>query len=214
MSWILNLTLMILAVLSIWSWTVALAKFLKRRREEQQSRSFLEAYHAAAPWQKTSKVVESMTGDYAELTRAGLSVCQSLSGAEGEGMGVSELKDTIERELRKESFLINRRSEWGMAVLASIGSVSPFVGLFGTVWGIMNALETISATGQASIDVVAGPIGEALITTAIGIATAVPAVLAYNYFLRQRRLKSTLLEVFAADFLRTAMSHRQCWSEL
>ena len=129
-------------------------------------------------------------------------------------MSRSDLKDTIERELRTEIFLLTRRREWGMAIMASVGSVSPFIGLFGTVVGIMNALKTISASGQASIDVVAGPIGEALVTTAVGIATAVPAVLAYNYFLRQRRSWASGLDVFSAEFLRAALRNKSSWSAL
>ena len=82
-------------------------------------------------------------------------------------------------------------------MLASIGSVSPFIGLFGTVWGIMHALKDISSTGSAGLDVVAGPIGEALIATAMGIATAIPAVLAYNYFLRQSRLAAADMDHFS-----------------
>jgi biopolymer transport protein ExbB len=90
-------------------------------------------------------------------------------------------------------------------VLASIGSTAPFIGLFGTVWGIMHALKDISQAGSASLDVVAGPIGEALIATAIGIATAIPAVLAYNYFLRKVKLTEADLENFATDFLHLAL---------
>jgi biopolymer transport protein ExbB len=89
-------------------------------------------------------------------------------------------------------------------VLASVGSTAPFVGLFGTVWGIMHALQDIARAGTASLDVVAGPVGEALIATAIGIAAAVPAVLAYNYGLRRLRLYLAQMEDFAANFLRVA----------
>jgi biopolymer transport protein ExbB len=90
-------------------------------------------------------------------------------------------------------------------ILASIGSTAPFVGLFGTVWGIMNALQDISVSGSAGLDVVAGPVGEALIATAVGIATAIPAVLAYNYGLRRVRLYVAELEAFANDFLHLAL---------
>jgi len=89
-------------------------------------------------------------------------------------------------------------------LLASIGSTSPFVGLFGTVWGIMYALQDITKAGNASLDVVAGPIGEALIATAVGIAVAVPAVLAYNFFLRRMKTVIADLDDFATDFLNLA----------
>jgi biopolymer transport protein ExbB len=90
-------------------------------------------------------------------------------------------------------------------MLASIGSTSPFVGLFGTVWGIMHALQDIGQAKSASLDVVAGPIGEALVATAIGIAAAIPAVLAYNFFLRRIKLAEADLEYFATDFLNLAV---------
>jgi len=128
-------------------------------------------------------------------------------------LSLNDAQQLLERELHKTLQIFNRRREKGLTELASIGSTAPFIGLFGTVWGIMNALVTISATGQASIDVVAGPIGEALIATAIGIATAVPAVLAYNYFLRQQRVLSGQLSEFAEDFLRFAIRNHKRWSE-
>jgi biopolymer transport protein ExbB len=95
--------------------------------------------------------------------------------------------------------------ENGLAVLATIGSISPFVGLFGTVWGIMGALTSISKSGSASLDVVAGPIGEALIATAIGIAVAVPAVVAYNFFIRRNKVVWAFLDDFAIDFVHLAL---------
>ena len=92
-----------------------------------------------------------------------------------------------------------RRIRLGMGLLATIGATSPFVGLFGTVWGILNALTAIGIAGQASIDRVAGPVGEALIMTALGLAVAIPAVLAYNAFVRSNRLALARLDAFAHD---------------
>ncbi len=107
----------------------------------------------------------------------------------------------LERSLRQQISKERKNLESGLSLLASIGSTAPFVGLFGTVWGIMHALQGISQAKSASIDVVAGPIGEALIATAIGIAVAIPAVLAYNFFLRRIKLCEADLEYFATDFL-------------
>ena len=95
--------------------------------------------------------------------------------------------------------------ESGLTMLASIGSTAPFVGLFGTVLGIMHAMHEITASGSTSLDVVAGPIGDALVATAIGIAVAVPAVLAYNFFLRKAKHQRTGLENFVASFLHIAL---------
>ena len=91
------------------------------------------------------------------------------------------------------------RAETGLSVLASVGATAPFVGLFGTVWGVYNALVNIGMTGQGTLDKVAGPVGEALIMTALGLAVAIPAVLAYNAFTRRNRLMGAKLDAFAHD---------------
>jgi biopolymer transport protein ExbB len=109
--------------------------------------------------------------------------------------------ELIERTMRQQIQKEKARLDSGLGWLASIGSTAPFVGLFGTVWGIMHALKDISAKGSASLEVVAGPIGEALVATAIGIAVAIPAVIAYNFFLRQNHRFVATLDHFANDFL-------------
>ena len=108
-------------------------------------------------------------------------------------------EEFIARSMRRGLSLQQAQLETGLSVLASVGSVSPFVGLFGTVWGIYHALASISASGQATLDKVAGPVGEALIMTAIGLAVAIPAVLAYNAFLKSNRNMMAKLENFAQD---------------
>jgi biopolymer transport protein ExbB len=102
----------------------------------------------------------------------------------------------IARAMNRSITEENAKMESGLTVLASVGSVSPFVGLFGTVWGIYHALASISASGQATLDKVAGPVGEALIMTALGLAVAIPAVLAYNALVRSNRVLSGELEKF------------------
>lgn len=103
----------------------------------------------------------------------------------------------VARALNRSIAEENTKMETGLGVLASVGSVSPFVGLFGTVWGIYHALASISQSGQATLDKVAGPVGEALIMTALGLAVAIPAVLAYNALVRSNRLLAAELEGFA-----------------
>jgi biopolymer transport protein ExbB len=105
----------------------------------------------------------------------------------------------IARSMRRSLSQMTSQLDAGLSVLASVGSVSPFVGLFGTVWGIYHALASISASGQATLDKVAGPVGEALIMTAIGLAVAIPAVLAYNAFVKQNRVITNMLDTFAQD---------------
>ena len=112
---------------------------------------------------------------------------------------------TCSRKLRQQLQRERRNAESGLSVLASIGSTAPFIGLFGTVLGIVNALKAIGSSGSANLEVVAGPIGEALVATALGIAVAVPAVLSYNYFLRRLKTFAADLEEFANTFVGTAL---------
>jgi biopolymer transport protein ExbB len=107
----------------------------------------------------------------------------------------------ITRTLRQEMNASAANMESGLTLLASVGSVSPFIGLFGTVWGIYHALINIASNGQVLIDKIAGPVGEALIMTAAGLAVAIPAVLAYNAFVRANRVTQTQLDGFAYDLL-------------
>ena len=101
---------------------------------------------------------------------------------------------------------VTSRLQDGLAFLATVGSTAPFVGLFGTVWGIYHALTAIGIAGQASIDKVAGPVGEALIMTAFGLAVAVPAVLGYNWLVRRNKVALELLRAFGADLHMVIMS--------
>jgi biopolymer transport protein ExbB len=117
---------------------------------------------------------------------------QSLNAAADPG-------ELITRTLRQEINRVAARLERGLTLLASVGSTAPFVGLFGTVWGIYHALLAVSATGTVQIDKVAGPVGEALIMTALGLAVAIPAVLAYNAFTRVNRVTLAELDAFAHD---------------
>ena len=119
-------------------------------------------------------------------------------------------QDLLEQVLRAQVQEEQKKMESGLTMLASIGSTAPFVGLFGTVLGIMHAMHEISASGNSSLDVVAGPIGDALIATAIGIAVAVPAVLAYNFLLRRAKHHRASLERFVAGFLHIAFDPNGC----
>ncbi|CAN5312601.1 MotA/TolQ/ExbB proton channel family protein [soil metagenome] len=107
--------------------------------------------------------------------------------------------ELITRTLRQEINRVSARLESGLTLLASVGSTAPFVGLFGTVWGIYHALMAVSAAGTVQIDKIAGPVGEALIMTALGLAVAIPAVLAYNGFTRVNRVTLAELDAFAHD---------------
>ena len=212
-NWIVDLTLMVLVLLSIASWSIALIKLRHFRLVRSQAAKFMQDFAKARQWRQRIETARQGQGEFAQLARIGFETCQELSGEEGQGADAQELQEILDHELRKQMQFDARSLERGLAELASIGSTAPFIGVFGTVWGIMNALKTITATGQAGIDVVAGPIGEALIATAIGIATAVPAVLAYNYVLRQLRVHTVEADGFLESFMRRAMRQRQHWGE-
>ncbi|HEY5900096.1 MAG TPA: MotA/TolQ/ExbB proton channel family protein, partial [Burkholderiales bacterium] len=114
-------------------------------------------------------------------------------------IGKVDLNTWVAQSIERAVATVHSRTQEGLAVLATVGSTAPFVGLFGTVWGIYNALVRIGASGTASIDKVAGPVGEALIMTAIGLAVAVPAVLGYNWLVRRNKVAMEYLRAFSAD---------------
>jgi biopolymer transport protein ExbB len=200
-------TLLLLIGLSVVTWSIALFKAWKRFQAKKQDKVFIERFWATHEWADAEKVASESEGDFARLAQVGFTELKALGEVRQDLQHQGSPQDLLERQLRQTLQNIQRRHERGQAELATIGSTSPFVGLFGTVWGIMHALQDIGKSGSASLDVVAGPIGEALIATAIGIAVALPAVLAYNYFLRQLKVHVTDLENFAHDFMRLAQKH-------
>ena len=113
--------------------------------------------------------------------------------------GQVEVGAWLSQDIVRNVGTLQMRMQSGLSILATVGSTAPFVGLFGTVWGIYNALVTIGSTGQASIDKVAGPVGEALIMTALGLAVAVPAVLGYNWLVRRNRVALHSVKGFGSD---------------
>jgi len=114
-------------------------------------------------------------------------------------IGQVDLNTWVAQSIERAVATVHSRTQEGLAVLATVGSTAPFVGLFGTVWGIYNALVRIGATGQASIDRVAGPVGEALIMTALGLAVAVPSVLGYNWLVRRNKVAMDTVRAFGSD---------------
>ena len=200
-------TLILLAILSVVTWSIALFKLWQGLQDSKRNRAFNDAFWAARDWQAAAEVAGQGVGDLARLGQAGFAEVKNLSAEQQDWKHLGAPQEVLERMLRQQLQNIQRYHERGLAELATIGSTAPFVGLFGTVWGIMHALQDIGRSGSASLDVVAGPRGEALVATAIGIATALPAVLAYNFFLRRLRVKMTALENFAHDFVRLALKH-------
>ncbi|MBK9160180.1 MAG: MotA/TolQ/ExbB proton channel family protein [Nitrosomonadales bacterium] len=204
---VVSATLLLLMLFSILTWSIIAIKLWQYWRDNRDNRMFAATFWAAGEWRQAARISEELPGKQAYLARAGFAELRESQQHSGELRHLGSPQDGLERSLRQSVQNLQRQLEGGMATLASVGSTAPFVGLFGTVWGIMHALQGISQTGSASLDVVAGPIGEALVATAIGIATALPAVLAYNFFLRRMRLSVAELENFAHDFMRLAAKH-------
>ena len=201
-------TLWLLVAFSVITWTIILIKAWRQWRMGKQNRLFHRLFWQAKGLQAAADAAKDAPGSLAQVCRAGFGVMHAMRSADNADLQHSgDLQDILERTLRQEVQNQQGVLDAGLAPLASIGSTAPFVGLFGTVWGIMHALQDIGQTGSAGLDVVAGPIGEALIATALGIATAVPAVLAYNFFLRRLRINVAQLENFATDFLHLAIKH-------
>lgn len=203
-SFIINAVLIVLIALSIFTWTIAVVKMKQFKRLTINNQSFQDQFWATKSWEEGISVVQDNSSELARIAHVGILEYKEYQQSPDALKYSGDIHDILERPMRQEIQKILRIQEKGLAELASIGSTAPFIGLFGTVWGIMVALQEISASGQASIDVVAGPIGEALIATAIGIAAAMPAVLFYNYFLRKMKVWITEVDGFSEAFLRLA----------
>ncbi|MDZ4019397.1 MotA/TolQ/ExbB proton channel family protein [Pseudomonas sichuanensis] len=186
---------------SVATWALALVKVVQFVRLKRQDKRFHQQFWAASSLDSAAEISHQQPGPAARVAQAGYAAI--AVGEPGQANDLSQAinhQDRLERALRQQIVRERRSLETGLAVVASIGSTSPFIGLFGTVWGIMEALKGISAAGSASLETVAGPIGAALVATGVGIAVAVPAVLVYNYFLRRLKLTVADLDDFAHDF--------------
>jgi len=203
-SFIINAVLIILILLSVVTWSIAIVKIKQFKRLAINNQSFQDQFWATKSWEEGISVVHGNSSELAQIAQVGILEYKEYQQSPDTLKYSGDIHDILERPMRQEIQKILLIQEKGMAELASIGSTAPFIGLFGTVWGIMVALQEISASGQASIDIVAGPIGEALIATAIGIAAALPAVLFYNFFLRKIKVWVTEVDGFSEAFLRLA----------
>jgi biopolymer transport protein ExbB len=188
-------TLVILLIMSMSSWYVMFTKVFEQRVMMKSAKTGAEAF-----WKASS--VKAGVGALQEGSAFRWIAEQGVKASEHhEGTMVESIdKHTwISMSVDRAVGNINSRLQDGLAFLATVGSTAPFVGLFGTVWGIYNALVKIGISGQASIDKVAGPVGEALIMTAIGLAVAVPAVMGYNWLVRRNKGVMDLTRAFAGD---------------
>ncbi|MBS0278931.1 MAG: MotA/TolQ/ExbB proton channel family protein [Proteobacteria bacterium] len=185
--------LIILAIMSVGTWYIFFVKWF------EQSRILGQANQVEKKFWSSNNLNEGI--DKLAKNSVFRTVAESgVRAASGQGAGgLINLNDWIAMSLNRQLEEINAKLQGGISFLASVGSVAPFVGLLGTVWGIYHALIAIGLAGQASIDKVAGPVGEALIMTAIGLGVAIPGVLLYNYLVRRNKVINEKLRSFASD---------------
>jgi len=183
-----------LLIMSVASWYLIITKSLAVWRLQADFKSYKQQFWNAPNLSAAMRIDQKIAlSALAEKAVAAAEHHKLHASKNPENVTQDEF---IARAMNRSMTEENARMESGLTVLASVGSVSPFVGLFGTVWGIYHALASISASGQATLDKVAGPVGEALIMTALGLAVAIPAVLAYNALVRSNRVLSGELEKF------------------
>ncbi len=195
-------TIWLLVGFSVVTWTLIVVKLVQTLRVSQQDRRFIKQFWQAKNLNDAAQLSQQSIGASARIAQTGFNTLKEADDKAHQDLQHSwNRQDLLERHLRKQILGERRSLEAGLAVLASIGNTAPFVGLFGTVFGIIHALGAIASSGNASMDVVAGPIGEALIATGIGIAVAVPAVLAYNFFIRRVKSTGADFDDFATDFV-------------
>ncbi|MEO6155217.1 MAG: MotA/TolQ/ExbB proton channel family protein [Thermomonas sp.] len=197
--WIVFITL---AVMSVMSWYWIIINFLKnmrmRGRADRVTGTFWETPNAqdAIRFMEEQPKSEPFSKIALDAAQAAAHHQRHDGSRLAESLNRSEF---VDRALRQGVTRESMRLESGLTVLATVGSTAPFVGLLGTVWGIYHALIAIGSSGDASISAVAGPVGEALIMTALGLAVAIPAVLAYNFFVRLNRVTNNQFDTFAHD---------------
>ncbi len=197
--WVTKAVALLLLAMSLASWIVIIVKTLdifKYKKLSDRADSF---WHSADFAEGLEKLGPDASNPFRLLALEGRDATTHHRNTKAHLHDTLDVSDWVTRCLRSRLDDATARLQSGLAILASVGSTAPFVGLFGTVWGIYHALMTIGAAGQATIDKVAGPIGEALIMTALGLAVAIPAVLGYNALVRGNKAVLTKLNRFAHD---------------
>ena len=201
--WIVQLVVLLLVIMSVVSWAIMLYKRRELSRAEQDSEAFLEVYHEGN-WDESRDAARELDGSpiasvflagYAEVKRVARYTGRNLEDGLDEGQ-----LHSLSRHVAWAASHEQIRLERGLPYLATTGSAAPFIGLFGTVIGIINAFQGIGETGSASLAVVAPGIAEALIATAVGLFAAIPATIGYNYFVGELRRLSSAIELFTMEF--------------
>ncbi len=192
--WVAKITLIIMIIMSMGSWYIIFTKLFEQSKLMKSAKVAAEKFWNAGSIKKGAEALDEGSA-FRFIAETGMKATEHH-----EGMLESIDKHTwIGMSIGRATENIQNRLQDGLAFLATVGSTAPFVGLFGTVWGIYHALTAIGISGQASIDKVAGPVGEALIMTAIGLAVAVPAVMGYNWLIRRNKNAMERVRSFSAD---------------
>ena len=187
-------TLLILVIMSMGSWYVIFTKFAEQSKLSRQAKNAQKNFWNAGSVQQATESLEKGSA-FRFIAEKGLEGASKHHGM----LEAIAFNDWVTMSIQRAIGNVQSRLQDGLAFLATVGSTAPFVGLFGTVWGIYHALVKIGMSGQASIDKVAGPVGEALIMTAIGLAVAVPAVLGYNWLVRRNKSAMEEVNAFGSD---------------
>ena len=189
----------LLLLMSLASWVVIALKTMDIIKYKKQAKSAADFWHSEDFAAGLGKLGTDPTDPFRQIALEGREATAHHRNTKLHLHDSLDVSDWVTRCLRNAMDEFTARLQSGLAVLASVGSTAPFVGLFGTVWGIYHALLSIGLSGQSSIDKVAGPVGEALIMTALGLAVAIPAVLGYNALVRGNKYILTKLGSFAHD---------------
>jgi biopolymer transport protein TolQ len=197
-----------LCAMSIIGWYIIGYKALFIRRAARESELFMDSFWRSRDIEQIYKNAQSLRrSPISSMFLAGYSELAKLSGDETRQRDREADLENIERSLRKTQTSETLKLESMIPFLATTGSAAPFIGLFGTVWGIMNSFTEIGAQKSASIATVAPGIAEALVATAIGLVAAIPAVMAYNYFQRRIRVQVSMMDTFEKDYLNIIQRH-------
>ncbi|MEW5881586.1 MAG: MotA/TolQ/ExbB proton channel family protein [Pseudomonadota bacterium] len=193
--WVSKGTLIILVIMSMGSWYIIFVKLWEQYKLMREGREMRTAFWKAPSLKEGAKRLKASSA-FRYIAESGLEANEHHEGALTENI---DLNTWVTMSVQRAVDAVGNRMQDGLAFLATVGSTAPFVGLFGTVWGIYHALTAIGIAGQASIDKVAGPVGEALIMTALGLAVAVPAVMGYNWLVRRNKVVMETVRGFGAD---------------
>jgi biopolymer transport protein ExbB len=194
-------TLIILIIMSIGSWYIAIVKLIEQARVMKDAREANAKFWSAGAMKEGVNVLREDSA-FRFIAEEGQIALKDHSAMPKQQL---DLASWLSISLDRAIDVVNNRLQTGLAFLATVGSTAPFIGLFGTVWGIYHALTAIGIAGQASIDKVAGPVGEALIMTALGLAVAVPAVLGYNWLVRRNRVAMEHIRRFGSGVQMTLL---------